>query len=612
MKEIFKYLRNNYTSDPILIDRLIVSSFLRFNNIIVENNIFIQDYIITNTQLNENESVNDFIELLRKESIEFDFETLIELFEFVVSPDDKIITGAIYTPKNIRKYIIEQSLTDRIINDNFKLADISCGCGSFLYEATIYIHQLTGRSYSQIINNNIFGLDIQEYSTIRTKIVLTLLAISGGEDIPDFIYNIHTGDALNFNWIDYIVNFNGLQCVVGNPPYVCSRNISADTKKYLSNWSVCSTGHPDLYIPFFQIGIENLAENGVLGFITMNSFFKSINGRALREYFQRISYQFKIIDFGNKQIFKSKSTYTCICLIERRNNNFIQYVKNQTDNLNIEYAFNQLNYDELDFKNGWNLEDSDKINKIEGIGKPLGELYKTRNGIATLKNNIYILNLINEDDNFYYLKNEKEFKIEKGICRNIINPNRFTKIDNVEDVIKKIIFPYQFVESKVELISEEHFQNTYPFAYDYLKSKKDILGLRDKEKGNYENWFAYGRNQSLEKMRNKLFFPHITPDIPNFVINTDEELLFHNGLAVVTENERELYFLQKLMSSKLFWFYIKNSSKPYGSDYYSLSKNYIKNFGIYNFSEEQKEYIINEDNKEILDAFFEEKYNIKL
>lgn len=344
----------------------------------------------------------------------------------------------------------------------------------------------------------------------------------------------------------------------------------------------------------------------------MNSFFKSINGRALREYFQRISYQFKIIDFGNKQIFKSKSTYTCICLIEKRNNNFIQYVKNQTDNLNIEYAFNQLNYDELDFTNGWNLEDSDKINRIERIGSPFGDLYKTRNGIATLKNNIFILNLINEDDAFYYLNNEKEFKIEKGICANIINPNRFTKINNVEEVIKKIIFPYQFVEGKVELISEEYFQNTYPFAYDYLKSKKDILRLRDKEKGKYENWFAYGRNQSLEKMRNKLFFPHITPDIPNFVINTDENLLFHNGLAVVTENERELYFLQKLMSSKLFWFYIKNSSKPYGSNYFSLSKNYIKNFGVYNFSEEQKEYIIKENNKEILDAFFEEKYNIKL
>ena len=612
MKEIFKYLRNNYSSDPISIDRLIVSSFLRFNYTLVENNNFIKDYIIDNTQPNENESVNDFIKLIKKESIIFDFETLIELFEFVVSPDDKIITGAIYTPKNIRKYIIEQSLTNRVINDDFKLADISCGCGSFLYEATIYIHQLTGRRYSQIINNNIFGLDIQEYSTIRTKIVLTLLAINGGEDIPDLTYNIYTGDALNFNWIDYIVNFNGFQCVVGNPPYVCSRNISADTKKYLSNWSVCSTGHPDLYIPFFQIGIENLAEDGILGFITMNSFFKSINGRALREYFQRISYQFKIIDFGNKQIFKSKSTYTCICLIDRINNNFIQYVKNQTDNLNIEYVFNQLNYNELDFKNGWNLEDSDKINKIERIGSPFGELYKTRNGIATLKNNIYILNLINEDDDYYYLKNEKEFKIEKGICRNIINPNRFTKIDNVEDVIKKIIFPYQFVENKVELISEEHFQNTYPFAYDYLKSKKDILGFRDKEKGNYVNWFAYGRNQSLEKMKNKLFFPHITPDIPNFVINTDEELLFHNGLAVVTKNERELYFLQKLMSSKLFWFYIKNSSKPYGSDYFSLSKNYIKNFGIYNFSEEQKEYIINENNKEILDTFFEEKYDIKL
>jgi hypothetical protein len=113
-------------------------------------------------------------------------------------------------------------------------------------------------------------------------------------------------------------------------------------------------------------------------------------------------------------------------------------------------------------------------------------------------------------------------------------------------------------------------------------------------------------------MRNKLFFPHITPDIPNFVINTDENLLFHNGLAVVTENERELFFLQKLMSSKLFWFYIKNTSKPYGSNYFSLSRNYIKSFGVYNFSEDEIEFIINEENKETLDAFFEDRYNIKI
>lgn len=92
-------------------------------------------------------------------------------------------------------------------------------------------------------------------------------------------------------------------------------------------------------------------------------------------------------------------------------------------------------------------------------------------------------------------------------------------------------------------------------------------------------------------MRNKLFFPHITPPTLNFVINTDENLLFRNGLAVVVDQEEELLFLQKLMASDVFWLYIKNSSRPYGSGYYSLSKNYIKNFGVYHFSEEQKNYI---------------------
>jgi adenine-specific DNA-methyltransferase len=85
--------------------------------------------------------------------------------------------------------------------------------------------------------------------------------------------------------------------------------------------------------------------------------------------------------------------------------------------------------------------------------------------------------------------------------------------------------------------------------------------------GTMKNWYAYGRNQSLEKLKYKLYFPHITSSTPNFIISTEEDLLFHNGIAIIGENKRELLFLQKLLSSRLFWFYIKNSSKPYGSDF---------------------------------------------
>jgi len=93
-------------------------------------------------------------------------------------------------------------------------------------------------------------------------------------------------------------------------------------------------------------------------------------------------------------------------------------------------------------------------------------------------------------------------------------------------------------------------------------------------------------------MRFKLFFPHITPHIPNHIINTDENLFFYNGIAVIGSNERELMFLKQFMSSRLFWFYIKSTSKPYAAGYFSMSKNYIKDFGIYDFSKEDVNFLV--------------------
>ncbi|MGJ8661060.1 MAG: SAM-dependent DNA methyltransferase, partial [Bacteroidota bacterium] len=134
----------------------------------------------------------------------------------------------------------------------------------------------------------------------------------------------------------------------------------------------------------------------------------------------------------------------------------------------------------------------------------------------------------------------------------------------------------------------------------------------DKGNGNYEDWFAFGRTQSLEKIKNKMFFPKYSDRTPSFIINSDDNLLFYNGLAVIGGSEREMFLLRKIMESSIFWFYIKSTSKPYSSNYYSLNGNYIKHFGIYPFKEDEIEYIINENNKEKLDSFFESKYNVQL
>lgn len=610
-KDVLKYLCSISSMEPFSVDRLLISAFLSINGLTSIKNEFIKDYIIHPEEKADYEHLQKIISIIKVSKQVFDFEVLIQLFEFVVSPIDKIVTGAVYTPQNIRKFIVSNAFSSiPAITSTIKIADISCGCGGFLFDAAKQLKKSKKLSYLEIYQKHIFGLDIQEYSITRSKLLLILLAISEGEDTEYYIFNLVVGNALSFNWKSKLVGFEGFDIIMGNPPYVCSRNISDDSKKLLDKWEVCNSGHPDLYIPFFQIGIENLNSNGILGYITMNTFFKSVNGRALREYFQNNQYRFRIIDFGNNQIFQSKSTYTCICFIENSQSSFIEFARGNKTLNNV--IFNKIKYSKLNALKGWNLNKKDLIDIIEETGISFGELYKTRNGIATLKNNIYIFNPIDESKEYYYLQNGKTYEIERDICKDIINPNSFTQADSVESIKKKAIFPYEYVNDKVKLLDEEYIKIKYPKAYTYLSEKKKILASRDKGNGKYQNWYAYGRNQSLEKLKYKMFFPHITPNTPNFIIDSDENLLFYNGLAVISENEKELHFLKKLMASRLFWTYIKFSSKPYGSGYYSLSRNYIKNFGVYNFTDEQKDFIINTNEQRDLDNFIESKYGLNL
>lgn len=613
-KEYFKFLKNHFSQDPRTVDRLIVSSFIQENNLKVKKNILLKYYLITQNDFDEYRKLKDFTSYFKKHKLKFDFETLVEFFEFVISPSDKIVTGAVYTPKSIRETIVDEVFKINGTNGSLKICDMACGCGGFLYTAAQKLKSITQKSYATIFNNNIYGLDIKDYSITRTKLLLTLLALFEGEDVAEFKFNLFEGNALNFDWKKIKGCSSGFDMIVGNPPYVCSRNIDEESKKLLSNWSVCSSGHPDLYIPFFQIGLEYLKQTGVLGYITMNTFFKSINGRALRKYFQESSLRFKIIDFGSAQVFQTKSTYTCICLIQKTKDDVVQYTKFNNYNISFKkkFSFKNSSYSSLDYHNGWNLQNADLINKIESIGKRFGELYKTRNGIATLKNNIYVFDPISEDNKYFHLQNGNIYKIEKAICKDIVNPNKFIKTSKIESLKRKIIFPYYYDGETAKLLTEDIFQNNFPLTYKYLQDKSELLAERDKGDGSYENWYAYGRNQSLEKLKNKLLFPHITPTIPNYVISTDENLLFYNGMAVICDDTKELILLKKLMSSRLFWFYITNTSKPYGSGYFSLSRNYIKNFGIYDFSKKDIDFVLKEKSAEKLNKFFESKYEIKL
>ncbi|MDV3719763.1 N-6 DNA methylase [Elizabethkingia anophelis] len=598
---------------PFDVDRLITSAFIKINKLSVFNNALLKEYIIDNNDYEEYQDLQKLVIYIEEEFVSFNIERLIEFFEFVISPSDRIVNGAIYTPAEIREYIVNQAF-DREGDalQNAKIADISCGCSGFLYTAAKELKRRTDNSYQYIFQNQIFGLDIQEYSVTRSELLLSLLALSEGEDIQEFNFNIHQGDTLVFNWGEHYVNFEGFQIIVGNPPYVRTKNLEDSVKENLRNWAVCQTGNPDLYIPFFQIGYECLAPNGILGFITMNTFFKSLNGRALRNYFEENRATVRIIDFGTLQIFKSKSTYTCICFLENAEQNFVEYYKSVKKELPIsKNQYSRINYQNLNAKNGWNLNNNEIISRIEAIGEPFGKKYKTRHGIATLKNDIYIFKPVAEDDDFFYLQNGSLYPIEKGICKDILNSNKLSRDIDFDSVKEKVLFPYDN-EVKPKALEEELLREQFPNAYEYLRIKKNILAGRDKGEGKYEKWFAFGRTQSLEKVTNKLFFPKFSDKTPKYLISDNVDLLFYNGQAIVGHSDEEMRLIKKILESRLFWYYIKTTSKPYSSAYYSLNGMYIKNFGIPNFTDEDISFIINEKQQNIIDEFLEDYYSVRL
>ena len=235
-----------------------------------------------------------------------------------------------------------------------------------------------------------------------------------------------------------------------------------------------------------------------------------------------------------------------------------------------------------------------------------------KNGIATLSNSTYIFKPIDEIDGFYiFEKDGKVHKVEKRICRDIIKPNILKNEHEIPELQEKIIYPYSNDTTPLSLMKEEFFASEFPLAYKYLELYKEGLSKRDKGRGDYGAWFAYGRTQALTDKGLKLLFPYISKH-PHFVFTDNVEMLIYCGYAVFSDSADELLVLKRILESSVFDYYMQNTSKPYASGYYSYAKNYVKYFGVCDLSHDEKEELLSLMSKKEINKFVEEKYKISI
>jgi len=433
MNKELQNIISHYAEQQFCLDSIVVSSFIKNNALVVRGGLLADYYC-------------DDVPTVGIESI----EDVINVFELAIPKAEKTKNGAVYTPKYIRDYILERVVAiQRKPLQNCLAIDIACGCGAFLFSLADYLHSHCELSYREAVQR-LYGVDISELSVNRCKILLSLAALLNNEMLVDEDFHISQGNSLEFDFttMPRVVENGGFDIVVGNPPYVRAKHIDDESKVLLSRWQVARCGNADLYLPFFEIACGILREDGVLGYITLNSFFKSVNARLLRSYFRSSNTALEIVDFGDQLIFGKTLAYTCIVLIDKLGEAGINYTKGQINVNRFSEKpthFNLIPYSELDDHKGWNLNNAEilqNIRKIESVGRPLGELYQIKNGIATLANDIYIFRPVREDETFFYLQaGDMEFPIEREICRDIIKPNILHTEEEIPDIIEKVIFP---------------------------------------------------------------------------------------------------------------------------------------------------------------------------
>ena len=247
--------------------------------------------------------------------------------------------------------------------------------------------------------------------------------------------------------------------IIMNPPYIKVQDLTQEYRNFIRDqFHQLNGGMVDIYYAFIIKCLEMLADDGVMVSITPNSFLYNKSAIKLRKYLIDGKYIQEIIDFKTEKVFPGISVYCCVCVFTK------------TPKTHLVYNDNQIDYGNID-KTEYNIFGK---NQTQCGVKTLKDVCKISNGIATLRDKIYI-----HSEQLY---NEP--------CWEIITDGKTQKY---------IIYPYH----NGKIIPEKKFRETNPQTYQYLLDNKKELAKRDKGNKTYPAWYAYGRTQSIIKPKAK-------------------------------------------------------------------------------------------------------------
>lgn len=105
----------------------------------------------------------------------------------------------------------------------------------------------------------------------------------------------------------------GFDAVIGNPPYVDSENMVInlpEERAYISSRFLTAKGNWDLYVPFWELAVGQLNNQGNASLITPNKWVSIGYGKALRESVWQ--YVYRIGDFSAIRVFEDSGIFSVV------------------------------------------------------------------------------------------------------------------------------------------------------------------------------------------------------------------------------------------------------------------------------------------------------------
>lgn len=517
--------------------------------------------------------------------------------------------GVFYTPKYITKYIVDNTVGKLCLEKKLEIdikdedyiydkkrpkkttlvsidklnqykswllqltiCDPACGSGAFLNQALDflikehkYVDELQAKLLGEalvfsdieksILENNLYGVDINEESVEIAKLSLWLRTAQPNRKLNDLNNNIKCGNSLiddpdvagdkAFNWQNEfpdIFSKGGFDVVIGNPPYVFARdNFSKIEKEYYVTKYVSAKYQINTYLLFIEVTVLLLKYNGIYGLIIPNSWLMMYSGEGIRKYLLEYCKLNQIINLSGYS-FENANVETVILLSEKNKIEATNSIKIYLNNGTEFYLSHTKFQNEFLQNNGYEFKvfidnESDAINtKIKKDTEILDDITIIKAGLQA-------------------------YEKDKGIPK-----------QTEDDVINR---PYDY--------NYKFDENTYKYL-----DGKDVNRYNISWSGLY---LSYGNHLAAPRTFNlfdgkKIIVREITGKFPKCLISTySEDIYLYNrsNIAILEKNNSNIslkYIIALLNSTLISYYFVKNTAKSVRKLFPKIILNDLRKFPI--------------------------------